>query len=119
MDHLPRSTVKSVLTLPHFLDYLVRPLILLVQRVFEHTANALISYVQNQANNLRRLTQNSPSLHYVFLAEFRSCGIFAELESALDVAEVVVLEFQVTRNRFTNLLVADVGACLVCSSLAT
>jgi len=68
--------------------------------VFVDTAHALVADVEHQAQDLRRLGQKSSSLDNIVVIKFGSSGVLVQLESSLDVSEVVVLVLEEPRDHF-------------------
>ena len=72
--------------------------------VLVDTTHALISNIQNQANDLGCLSQESTSLNNVVMVKLSSSRVFIKLERAIDISKVVVLILQESRNHFSKVL---------------
>lgn len=73
-------------------------------RVLVNTADALIADIENEAQYHGRLSQDLSSLNHIFMVEFEGGGILAELERAIDVAEVVIFKLHESRNHICQIL---------------
>ena len=69
-----------------------------------NTAHTLITNIKNEANNLWGLSEKGTSLNDIFVIKFCGCWVLIELETALDITEVIVLVFQEPTDHFGQVL---------------